>query len=130
MSAARHPIGYDAAMSGFVQRAGRTLRNGLRATVLPAIFLSLIAYFLWNATQGDRGLQAYAVRQEQLKAMQAELAKAQAEQAGWDRRVSELRSQHLDPDMLDERARAMLNLADPADIVAPYGPGKRLFTPP
>jgi len=98
--------------------------------VLPALFLSLVAYFLWNATQGDRGLQAYAIRQDQLKAFQAELGKVQAEQSGWERRVSELRPQHLDPDMLDERARAMLNLADPSDIVVPYGQGKRLFSPP
>ena len=110
MSAADRPILYDAAVSGFVQRAGRSLRNGLRALILPAIFMSLVAYFLWNATQGDRGLQAYALRQEQLRSVQADLAKTQAEQAGWERRVSELRSQRLDPDMLDERARAMLNL--------------------
>ena len=33
----------------------------------------------------------------------------------------------IDPDALDERARAMLNVADPADLVLPYGPGRRLF---
>lgn len=130
MSAVRAAIGYTGGMSGFAQRAAGSLKNGLRAIILPAIFLLLVAYFLWNATQGDRGLQAYAIRQEQLKAVQADLAKAQAEQAGWERRVSELRSQRLDPDMLDERARAMLNLADPSDIVIPYGQGKRLFAPP
>lgn len=130
MSAARAPIGYTDPMSGFAQRVGQALRNGLRAMVLPALFLLLVAYFLYNATQGDRGLQAYAIRQEQLKTVQADLAKAQTDQAGWERRVSELRSQHVDPDMLDERARAMLNLADPADIVVPYGQGKRLFAPP
>ncbi|MDP9095105.1 MAG: septum formation initiator family protein, partial [Pseudomonadota bacterium] len=73
---------------------------------------------------------AYALRQEQLRSVQADLNKAQADQASWERRVSELRSQRVDPDMLDERARAMLNLADPADIVVPYGPGKKLFAPP
>ena len=130
MSAAGPAIGYNQAVSGFVERAGRSVKRGLRAMILPALFMSLVAYFLWNATQGDRGLQAYALRQEQLKMVQADLAKAQADQAGWERRVSELRSQRLDPDMLDERARAMLNLADPADVVMPYGPGKRLFAPP
>jgi hypothetical protein len=38
-----------------------------------------------------------------------------------------LRTQRLDPDTLDERARAMLNLADPNDVVVMYGSGKRLF---
>ena len=38
-----------------------------------------------------------------------------------------VRAQRIDPDALDERARAMLNVADPADLVLPYGPGRRLF---
>lgn len=130
MSAAGRLIDYTDGVSGFAQRAGRSVRNWLRAMILPALFLSLVAYFLWNATQGDRGLQSYALRQEQLKSVRAELAKTQIDQAGWERRVTELRLQRLDPDMLDERARAMLNLADPADIVMPYGQGKRLFAPP
>jgi hypothetical protein len=41
--------------------------------------------------------------------------------------VSGLRSRHIDSDTLDERARAMLNLADPADIIVPYTPANRLF---
>lgn len=97
--------------------------------VAPTVFLGLVVYFLWNATQGDRGLQAYAVRQEQLRSLRAELERVQHEQSGWDRRVAALRPQHLDPDTLDERSRAMLNLADPADIVVLYGPEKRLFNP-
>ncbi len=108
----------------------RRIRRALQAMVPPTLFLALVAYFLWNATQGDRGLQAYAIRQEQLKTVQAEFDRVLQDQAGWDRRVAALRSQRLDPDMLDERARAMLNLADPGDIVVPYAQGKRLFTPP
>ena len=45
----------------------------------------------------------------------------------WERRVSGRRDQRLDPDTLDERARAMLNVADPSEVVMPYGVGKRLF---
>jgi len=93
--------------------------------IAPAVFLGLVGYFGWNATQGERGSQAFAVRQEQLKMVQAELVRVSAERDMWDRRVTGLRTQRLDPDTLDERA--MLNVADPADIVVPYGAGKRLF---
>ncbi len=106
---------------------GRTLKRGLQATIAPALFLALVGYFGWNATQGERGLQAYALRQEQLKSVQAELARTTQEREAWERRVAGLRSQRLDPDTLDERARSMLNVADPADIVIPYGPGRKLF---
>ena len=101
-------------------------RRGIAA--LPAVlFLSLVGYFGWNPTQGERGLQAHAMRQEQLRQVQAELARATAERDTWERRVAGLRAQRIDPDTLDERARAMLNVADPADLVLPYGPGRRLF---
>lgn len=93
----------------------------------PLIFLALVGYFGWNATQGNRGLVAYAQRQELLAQAKAEEAKVQAERDAWERRVGGLRANHLDADTLDERARSMLNLADPADIVVPYSPQDRLF---
>ncbi len=106
---------------------GRRIRQALRAIVAPTLFLALVGYFGWNATQGDRGLQSYALRQAQLKTVQAELHRVEAERDVLERRVAGLRTQRLDPDTLDERARAMLNVADPADIVFMYGSGKRLF---
>jgi cell division protein FtsB len=91
------------------------------------VFLALVGYFLWEAQHGDHGLDALAQRQQDLKAAQAELGRAEADLAAWDRRVAALRTSRLDPDALDERARAMLNLSDPGDIIVPYGTGQRLF---
>jgi cell division protein FtsB len=106
---------------------GREAKRRAKAAVAPVIFLSLVGYFSWNAVQGNRGLVAYAQRQELLAQAQGDLAKAQAERDGWERRVAGLRSNHLDADTLDERSRAMLNLADPTDIIVPYAPKDRLF---
>lgn len=98
----------------------RELKRRAKAAVPPAVFLLVVAYFAWNAVQGDLGLKAYAQREQDLAAAQATLASATAEMQTWDSRVSALRPSHLDPDALDERARAMLNLADPSDIVVQY----------
>ena len=106
---------------------GRLLRRKLRAAVPPAVFLALVAYFLWQTSQGDHGWKALAQRQDDLRAAQAELTRAEAEVGTWERRVASLRTSRLDPDALDERARAMLNLSDPADLIVPYGAGQRLF---
>lgn len=106
---------------------GREIRRRVRAAVPPVVFLLLTAYFVWNATQGDRGLRSYAARLDDLKAAQADLGRAEAELAGWERRVASLRPNRLDPDALDERARAMLNMSDPGDVVVFYGQGKRLY---
>ena len=106
---------------------GRAIKHGLRAAVAPTVFLSLVGYFGWQATQGERGLQSYAMRQEQLRLVQGDLQRTTQDRESWERRVAGLKTQRLDPDTLDERARSMLNVADPADVVVPYGPGKKLF---
>lgn len=106
---------------------GRELKHRAKAVVAPLIFLSVVAYFGWNVVKGDHGLVAYAQRQALLAQAQADQAKAQAERDAWELRVSGLRSSHIDADALDERARAMLNLADPADVIVPYSPQDRLF---
>jgi cell division protein FtsB len=106
---------------------GREIKRRCKSAIPPLVFLGLVGYFGWSATQGNRGLQAYALRQDQLRQMQGDLSKTSAEEAVWQRRVAGLRTSRLDPDSLDERSRAMLNLADPADVVVMYGPGKQLF---
>ncbi len=106
---------------------GRAIKRRLRGAIAPVVFLTLVGYFAWNATHGDHGLIAYAQRQQLLKEAQDDLAQVQAEKTEWERRVAALRSDHLDADMLDERARAMLNLSDPGDIIVPYGDKDRLY---
>ncbi|WP_428542357.1 FtsB family cell division protein [Rhodopila sp.] len=106
---------------------GRELKRRARMMVAPAVFLAITGYFGWNATQGDRGLVAYAQRQQLLHEVVADQAAAKAERDAWSIRVSGLRARHLDPDTLDERARAMLNLADPNDVIVKLGPQDKLF---
>jgi cell division protein FtsB len=106
---------------------GREMKRRAKAAVAPLLFLSVVGYFGWNVVQGDHGLRAYAQRETFLAQAQVEQAKAQAELDAWKLRVTGLRSRHLDADALDERARAMLNLADPTDVVVQYAPSDKLF---
>lgn len=105
---------------------GRRIRAVLRAMVAPTVFLALVGYFGWNATQGDRGLQSYAMRQQQLASIQADLAHIGQERDILERRVAGLRTQRLDTDTLDERARTILYAADPTEVIVMYPPGKRI----
>jgi cell division protein FtsB len=83
------------------------------------VFLSLVAYFTWNSMRGDLGLHAYERRKADLVAANADLSAAQAERDVWQNKVSAMQPAHLDTDALDERARQMLNLSAPSDIVVP-----------
>lgn len=106
---------------------GREMKRRVNMALPPAIFLAITAYFGWNATQGDRGLVAYSHRQELLTQVFHEQDKAKAERDGWQLRVDGLRPRHLNPDTLDERARAMLNLAEPADVIIKLAPSDKMF---
>lgn len=98
-----------------------------RAGVAPLIFLALTGYFVLNALEGPHGLLEYAKDRASLAAAEQDYARAAAESQQWEIRVAALRTDHLDADTLDERARAMLNLVNPADIVVFYGTGKPLY---
>ena len=106
---------------------GREIKRRVKSGIPSVVLMAVTAYFGWSATQGDHGLKAYARQQDQLRVAQAELVRTNSEVDAWERRVAALRNNRLDPDALDERARAMLNLADPADIVVMYAQGKKLF---
>jgi cell division protein FtsB len=95
----------------------RHLRRQLKSIVGPAIGLTLSAYFGYHLVEGDRGLIAWVRLSQQIRETQAEAAQIHAEREAQDQRVSLLRQEHLDPDMLDEQARAALNLVGPNEIV-------------
>jgi len=94
-------------------RRRRTILTALGLYIFAALF---IGYFGVNAFTGNHGLRAQQDLDQQMASMQQELAQVKAERALWERRVALLRSDRLDPDMLDERARALLGYADPRDL--------------
>ncbi|NHN84053.1 septation inhibitor protein [Acetobacter musti] len=106
---------------------GRLFRRAMNAVLPPAVFLSLSGYFGWQATQGDHGLTSYHHQLQLLDEAHESRTNAVAEQTAWRRRVSGLSEGALNGDMLDERARAMLNLANPNDIVVPYDKHDQLY---
>ena len=92
-----------------------------RQILAPVIFATVFGYFGYHLVNGDRGLLAMVHLQRENQIANQNLAEAEATRKIWELRVSELRNQSLDPDMLDERARILLNYADKDDII--------IFTP-
>jgi cell division protein FtsB len=94
-------------------RRRRSILTALALYTLAALF---IGYFAVNAFTGNHGLRAQQDLDQQLVEMKGELSRLKAERLLWEHRVSLLRSDRIDPDMLDERVRAMLDYVDPHDI--------------
>ena len=77
----------------------------------------MVGYFGVNAYTGKYGLNARQELDQEIIALTSELARLKRERAEGEQRVSLLRSDRVDPDMLDERARYQLDYANPRDLV-------------
>ena len=89
----------------------------LRPLLLPVCCLLVLGYFAYHAVEGDYGLFALGKLQDRVASLEAELATARAEREQMERHVALMRPESLDRDMIDERAREALNMADAKDIV-------------
>src|SRR3954471_6553264 len=94
----------------------KRLRSFFTALGLYAVAALFVGYFAINAFSGNHGLRAKQQLDAQIADLAAELHGAEVERAQWDRRVSLLRSDRLDPDLLDERARAELQYLHPREV--------------
>lgn len=103
-------------------------KRRMRGAIAPLVFLGVTGYFGVNVVEGAHGLKARGADSKTYAAAEQELAKTTAELKRWEIKVAGLRTDHLDADLLDERARAMLNLVEPSDIVVQYAPDKQLFS--
>ncbi len=93
------------------------ISDRVRSMAGPLMVAGLLAYFGFHSIQGERGILTWLQLDQQIKRTAQLLEASRAEESRLERRVALLRRDNLDPDMLDERARAVLNLAAPGEIV-------------
>jgi cell division protein FtsB len=98
-------------------RVVQEIRKRARLIAGPVLGISLMCYFAYHLVEGERGLISWLRLSQEVKLAKTRLAQLDGEREALDRRVSLMRPEHLDRDMLDERVRATLNLVAPHDIV-------------
>lgn len=77
----------------------------------------LSAYFIYHAHNGNRGIESREALAQTLSDLEKTMDSLQAEKDRWQRRVDALRSQHVDQDLLQERARVLLGRVQKGDVV-------------
>jgi cell division protein FtsB len=82
----------------------------------------MVAYFLHHAHSGARGLEAKRQLKIEAHEISAELDTLKIERAEWERRIAPLRSDQIDRDLLEERARTLLGRVHRNDLVIITGP--------
>jgi cell division protein FtsB len=85
--------------------------------LIPLVGIAVIGYFVYHGLHGARGFWASKQLEAEVATLEQELTDLRRERAALENHVSLLRPESLDPDMLEERARVLLNVAHPNDIV-------------
>jgi cell division protein FtsB len=93
------------------------LSRFFRGLLLHAIAASLIGYFALQAFHGNYGLDARKGYEEDIARLTGERDELQSERKELEHRVSLLRPESIDPDMVEELARRDLGFAGSHDIL-------------
>ena len=93
------------------------IKTRARHAIAPVLGAVLVGYFGYHMVQGDYGIIAYLHLKAKVGQAHAIESRVERDRVRLEGRVVLLRPDNLDRDLLDERARAMLNYAHPDDIV-------------
>jgi cell division protein FtsB len=94
--------------------------SGLRLrtpVILPVVAALLVSYFAFYTFFGERSLLRLMQLEKQTHAAADQLAAIKAEQDALAAKVNHLRPSSIDPDLLDQQARHVLNYTAPGEIV-------------
>jgi cell division protein FtsB len=98
-------------------RTQTLIRRTLGTMALPAACVLAIIYFGHHALFDDHGVRRLMGLRDTLADRQTVLESERARRVALEAKVSALHSQKIDPDLLDERAREVLGLARPDEII-------------
>lgn len=99
----------------------RPLKYHISRLWLPVLILLILLYFVYHFIEGEHGYLAWKKLGKELADSEKILQEKTAVKAEWENRVSLLNSTHLDPDLLEEQARKMLNQAKENEVILLYG---------
>jgi cell division protein FtsB len=99
-------------------------RNPWRALLLPLVTAASLGYFGYHAFNGAFGIWSMDRLKEQTADLAGQLADLKAQRKALETKVSRLRSESLDADLVDESARAALSIMRSDEVVLSTGPGR------
>lgn len=85
--------------------------------VAPSVLLCWAAAMVYSAVIGENGYRALAALNVEVEARRAEVDALRARRLALEKRADQLNPKSLDPDLIDERIRAVLGYSRPGDVV-------------
>ena len=93
------------------------LSKRARHTILSVLGACIVVYFIYHTIQGDRGWVSMLRLQHEVEQAEQTLTKLQDEHQRLDHHERMMRSNSIDPDLLEEQARKNLNYSKPNEII-------------
>lgn len=92
------------------------MRRLIDLMLFPAC-IAMLAYFGWTYFEGSRSVLANAHVELRIAALEKQFESVRAERLAQEQRVALLRPENLDADMLEERARELLQYNATDEII-------------
>ncbi len=89
----------------------------LRHIIFPVMIVAMIVYFTYHIFQGQRGVLAWIRLDKKLKEQESILNDLTQEKESLEKEAYLLRPDSLDVDLLEEKARQVLNFAHVDEVV-------------
>lgn len=96
-------------------------RSPLSLLWLPLVATAFLGYFGYHAFTGSYGLPALKQMKQEAIELKGRLEELRAERTFQEKRLSYLKPESLDADILDIEARTSLNLVRPDEVVISFG---------
>jgi len=100
----------------------RKKKHWIQQTLWSLLGALIVGYFMYHTIQGERGWVAMIRMQHEVKTAETTLARLKQEREELQHRTELLRNDSLDPDLLEEKSRELLNYSKPNEII--------ILTPP
>ena len=85
--------------------------------IVMIVCMSLLGYFGWHGYYGPRSFDHRDALAAKAEALNGKVAAIREERQALESKVSLMRPQSIDPDMLDELARTTLDFGKPGELI-------------
>jgi cell division protein FtsB len=92
--------------------------------IKPLLWMFVAFYMGYHTLHGERGIYALIRDNREVIQLEQSLAKTKAEREAMELRVSHLRDNSLDRDLLDEQMRRMLGVMSQGEVIVLMGNAK------
>ena len=100
-----------------MSRKSKAQKARIRHMFWTLLGVLVVSYFLYHTVQGERGWFAMVRMQNEVQTAEKTLQQLEAERQELEHRTKLLRTESMDPDLLDEKSRELLNYSKPNEII-------------